>query len=76
MAEARRRMRQANPAIIARNHQVEAALSAAQDAADLAPFHALLAALQSPFDDPPATQAHLAQPPPAGSPRCITYCGT
>jgi serine/tyrosine/threonine adenylyltransferase len=44
-------MRHANPAYIARNHQVEAALSAAVNEGDLAPFERLLAVLQSPFDE-------------------------
>ena len=44
-------MRHANPAYIARNYQVEAALSAAVNTGDLAPFERLLAVLQHPFDE-------------------------
>jgi len=64
----------ANPALIPRNHRVEAALEAAV-AGDLEPFAALLAALT----DPSATDPALAfyRQPPAGHERVLrTSCGT
>ncbi len=63
-----------NPAVIARNHMVQAALDAAQDG-DLAPFHTLLAHLQTPFDSALGREA-FALPAPAGFGRYTTYCGT
>ena len=39
-------MRSANPAVIPRNHRVEAALNAAETDFDFTPFKALLAALE------------------------------
>ena len=42
-------LRHANPALIPRNHQIEAAIQAAV-AGNVAPFHRLARALQSPFD--------------------------
>ncbi|HEX4852850.1 protein adenylyltransferase SelO [Arenimonas sp.] len=64
----------ANPAVIPRNHLVEAALAAAA-AGDLAPFEALLAAVRRPFDDGPAQAPFMA--PPAPEQRVThTFCGT
>ncbi|MFN3164594.1 MAG: protein adenylyltransferase SelO family protein [Pseudohongiellaceae bacterium] len=42
------RMRQANPALIPRNHKVEEAIRAAEDEGDFSPFHGLLEQLASP----------------------------
>ena len=68
-------MQQVNPAFIARNHLVEAALNAASDRADLAPLRTLLAAVQHPFDDHPENAALLL--PPLDSERVLqTFCGT
>jgi uncharacterized protein YdiU (UPF0061 family) len=74
-AERARRMRVANPAIIARNHQVERVLAAAT-AGDLAPFEQMLAALRHPDDDrgPLATFAEPAQA--AFTASYQTFCGT
>ncbi len=69
------RMRELNPAFIPRNHQVEAALGAAVDRGDLAPFETLLAVLSRPFDDQPE-HAELATPAPLGGPHYQTFCGT
>jgi uncharacterized protein YdiU (UPF0061 family) len=41
-------MAQANPQVIPRNHRIEEAIQAGQNG-DLAPFHALLAALTKPY---------------------------
>lgn len=69
-------MRRANPLYIPRNQQVEEALSAASDDGNLAPFHALLAVVQHPFDEQPG-QARYAQP---AQPEHVqgyrTFCGT
>ena len=48
-------MRAHNPAVIPRNHRVEAAIDAAVHQGDFAPMEALLAVLSTPFDLDPAT---------------------
>lgn len=69
------RLRRANPILIARNHQVEAALAAAVGG-DLGPMQRLLAALATPFDERPDC-ADLALPaPPELTAAYQTYCGT
>jgi len=75
-AEAARRaaMDAVNPAVIPRNHLVEAALSAAADG-DLAPFEALLAAVRRPYDDGPAQRPFM-RPPGPGEAVLQTFCGT
>ena len=70
------RMRRANPWLIPRNHQVEAALAAASAEQDLAPFEALMAALRHPYDERPE-HAGYAEPAPAALTACYqTFCGT
>jgi serine/tyrosine/threonine adenylyltransferase len=64
-------LRVVNPAVIPRNHQVEAALEAAT-AGDMAPFHALLDAVTRPFD--PVERFML--PAPSGFGPYVTFCGT
>lgn len=66
-------MQSANPAVIPRNHQVEAALEAAE-AGDMQPFHALLAVLQQPFDYTADVRAWQALP--ENSRGYQTFCGT
>ncbi len=68
-------MQLANPGFIPRNHLVEAALTAAVDHEDFAPFNTLLTVLSRPFDDQPG-HAGLAGPAPPGQPRYRTFCGT
>ena len=68
---AAQRLAQANPAVIPRNHQVEAALTAATDG-DMAPFHALLAAIQAPFSE----AEPFMLPAPTGFGQYVTFCGT
>lgn len=69
-------LRLANPIVIPRNHNVEAALTAAVDHDDLRPFERLLAAVHRPFDDVPAT-ADLTTPAPASFTASYrTFCGT
>ncbi len=69
------RMRRANPAVIPRNHVVEAALEAAAGPGDLTAFHRVLKAVQSPYDAA-GQPDELLNPPPPGTPRCRTFCGT
>jgi len=68
-------MRHTNPALIPRNHQVEAALDAAVDAADLGPAKALLAALAAPYEDRDSDDPYR-QPPQPGEKVLNTFCGT
>ena len=70
------KLRAVNPLYIALNHQVEAALAAAVDEADFAPFERLLAVLQHPFDEREEDQA-FSRPAPAEQTACYkTFCGT
>jgi serine/tyrosine/threonine adenylyltransferase len=65
-----------NPVLIARNHQVEAALLAAWQENKLVPFERLLQALQSPFEET-AQNAEFTLPAPAAVTACYrTFCGT
>ena len=67
-------MRRLNPAVIPRNHLVEAALAAAlQD--DLGPFEALLDATALPFEDRSGFEQY-ALPPTQVDPSYQTFCGT
>ena len=67
-------MRATNPAVIPRNHQVEHALASAADG-DLAPFHALLAAVRRPFEEDETTRLYM-QPPLMDQRVERTFCGT
>ena len=73
--EVRRLMEAHNPAVIPRNHEVEAALAAATTANDLRPLERLLSALKRPYEDG-GQPASLLNPPPPGTPVCRTFCGT
>ncbi len=69
-------MRRANPIYIARNHQVETALTAAVDDDDLGPFERLLTVLAQPFDENEQFAAY-AEPAPREVTACYrTFCGT
>ena len=68
-------MRTANPAVIPRNHLVEAALEAAVREQDLTPFEKLLAALSSPYEETPKNVDYRS-PPPSSNPAYQTFCGT
>jgi uncharacterized protein YdiU (UPF0061 family) len=70
-AGASERILAANPAVIPRNHNVEAALDAAT-AGDYAPFYALLAAIKAPFEEAEG----LNLPAPTSFGQYVTYCGT
>jgi uncharacterized protein YdiU (UPF0061 family) len=67
-------MRRANPAIIPRNHRVEAMIQAAV-AGDLGPLDELRAALTDPFDPDPRFD-HLRTPPQEEEKVLRTFCGT
>jgi uncharacterized protein YdiU (UPF0061 family) len=72
--ESNRLMRLINPAVIPRNHKVEAALDAASQRGDLSIMHRLLEVLAKPYDDPQDRDYTL--PPPNGAPGYRTFCGT
>ena len=74
-ADRRAAMRAVNPAFVARNHHVEAALEAAVERADFGPFEALLGVLSRPYDDQPGFERYASSPEPDGSPY-RTFCGT
>ncbi len=67
-------MRCANPAVIPRNHRVEATLEAAVSG-DLAPLDALLAAVTEPWSDRPEGDPYTRPPEPHEVVR-QTFCGT
>jgi uncharacterized protein YdiU (UPF0061 family) len=68
-------MRAHNPAVIPRNHRVEAVLDAAVHQGDFAPLETFLAVLATPFALDPHYEAYSA--PPAPSERVYqTFCGT
>lgn len=71
---AARAMRAQNPAVIPRNHMVEAALTAA-NGGDMVPFHRLLAEVTDPFADRPGREA-FTLPAPMGFGDYVTFCGT
>lgn len=75
LQKAQLRMRQSNPDLIPRNHQVEAALSAFSDGQNPEPFQKLLQALSRPYEDLPEHQAYL-EPAPEGAEPYQTFCGT
>ena len=66
-------MNAVNPLYIARNHRLDAALTAAE-AGDLAPFNGLLAAVSQPFVAQPGWEEFAAIP--VNLSRHVTFCGT
>ncbi len=68
------RMRQANPAVIPRNHRVEAALDAAVTG-NLVPLEDLSRVLASPWEELPETSAYRCPPEPHEVVH-QTFCGT
>ena len=64
-----------NPAIVPRNHQVEAALEAASVHGDYTVMHRLLAVLANPYADMPEYDDYRA-PPSAAERVYQTFCGT
>lgn len=71
-----RRIREANPAAIPRNHLVEEALAAASDSGDMGSFDALLEALRSPFDGRWDDTRFASGAAPETTARYRTFCGT
>jgi uncharacterized protein YdiU (UPF0061 family) len=69
------KMRSANPAVIPRNHLVEAALKAAVEERDFTPFEKLLAVLAMPFEETPANVDYRS-PGPVSDRVYQTFCGT
>ena len=76
--EATRRaaMQAVNPVYIPRNHKVEAALAAAIQEDDYAPFEELLAVLAQPFDERPEFESYVNPPSEDEARNFRTYCGT
>lgn len=72
--EVRRLMNNNNPAVIPRNHAVEAALTAAASN-EFTPLERMLAALARPYEEGDQPDELLNHPPP-GTPACRTFCGT
>ena len=72
--DAAAQMAKVNPAVIPRNHLVEAALDAAT-IGDLVPFRALLAAITDPYGDLTGREA-FGLPAPSGFGPYQTFCGT
>jgi uncharacterized protein YdiU (UPF0061 family) len=68
-------MKLANPAFIARNHQVELAIRAAEDNGDYEPFYALLKVLQTPFEYQQSLKDYALTPVPQEVVH-HTFCGT
>jgi len=68
-------MQAVNPVYIPRNHQIEAAIRAAEDHGDFSVFHALHEVLQKPFVLQ-AGKAHYMMPPEPDEVVKQTFCGT
>jgi uncharacterized protein YdiU (UPF0061 family) len=74
-AVVRAAMHATNPAVIARNHLVEAVIRAAIDREDFEPFDALVGELERPFETR-ATDSPFVQPPRPEERVEHTFCGT
>ena len=68
-------MQSVNPVYIPRNHQIEAAIRAAEDQGDFSVFHALHAVLQHPFTRQQGKDRYM-QPPEPDEVVRQTFCGT
>ncbi|TNF35508.1 MAG: YdiU family protein [Gammaproteobacteria bacterium] len=68
-------MQAVNPVYIPRNHQIEAAIRAAEDYNDFTPFHALHEVLQKPFQYQSGKDSYM-QPPLPEEVVTQTFCGT
>jgi len=68
-------MRSVNPAVIPRNHLVEAAIDAANQRQDFQPFEEMLDAVSRPYEERPGLERYAI---PARSEEVVrqTYCGT
>jgi uncharacterized protein YdiU (UPF0061 family) len=74
-ATRRTQMLAVNPALIPRNHRIEAAIRAAEDHGDFSMFLELHAVLQNPRECRPGEEAYLLPPEPDEVVR-QTFCGT
>jgi len=74
--ERARAMRLVNPALIPRNHRIEEMIATAVADADFAPFEAMVAALESPYEEPSADNARFTEPPTPEERVRATFCGT
>jgi uncharacterized protein YdiU (UPF0061 family) len=68
-------MRLVNPAVIPRNHRIEAAIAAAVEHADFGPFEELSQVLSRPFEEVPAFAGYT-NPPRPDERVTQTFCGT
>ena len=68
-------MQAANPVYIPRNHQIEAAIRAAEDQGDFSVFHALHAVLQNPYMEQAGKERYMQAPEPEEVVE-YTFCGT
>jgi serine/tyrosine/threonine adenylyltransferase len=68
-------MRQANPAVIPRNHRIEQVIKAAVEGQDFAPFAELSTVLSQPYE-PLEGFDFYAEPPQPGERVLQTFCGT
>lgn len=75
-AERIQQMNRVNPIYIPRNHQVEAALTAAVEGDNLAPFERLLSLLLHPFDEQPDAAAYTRPATAEQAAGYCTFCGT
>ena len=69
------KMQSVNPVYIPRNHLIEAAIRAAEDAADFTPFHDLYDVLQKPFELQAGKEKYRLVPKPNEVVE-HTFCGT
>lgn len=74
-AERQAAMQKVNPVYIPRNHQIEAAIRAAEDHNDFSVFHALHEVLQKPFEVQSGKERYF-MPPLAHEVVAQTFCGT
>jgi uncharacterized protein YdiU (UPF0061 family) len=68
-------MQRVNPAVIPRNHRVEAVIEAAVEKQEFGPFEDLLTVLGKPYEVQPGF-ASYAEPPPRDGRVYKTFCGT
>lgn len=73
--ERQKSMQQVNPVYIPRNHQVEAAIRAAEDHDDFSVFHALHEVLQAPYEYQSGKEKYMLPPEP-DEVVLKTFCGT
>ena len=74
-AERMQAMQAVNPVYIPRNHQIEAAIRAAEDAGDFSVFHELHAVLQNPYVLQAGKERYMLAPEPDEVVE-YTFCGT